>query len=96
MSHCPHVLIAAPGTVPVRCPWWGGSTPLSPRDAPPLAIPTAGVPGRYPRGPSKGVGSRARGVERKDWALGASEMLPSTREGGARFRQPGGKHDALS
>lgn len=97
MSSWPRVLIASPGTVPVQCPWWGGSTPRSLRDAPPLGHPPAGVPGPCPRGPSQGVGSRERGVERrKERALGAFEMLPSARGGRARRRQPGGRHDALS
>lgn len=97
MSRCPRVLIVARGTVPVQCPWWGGSTPRSLRDAPPLASPTAGVPRPCPRGPSQGVGCRAREVERrKDGALGTSEMLPSAREGRARRRQPGSRHDALA
>lgn len=82
MSRCPRVLIAVPGTVPVQFPWWGGSAPRLLRDAPPLAPPPAGVPGACPRGPSQGVGSRARGVGRKkDGAWGASEMLPSARGG---------------
>lgn len=97
MSRCPRVLIAVAGTVPVQCPWWGGSTPRPLREAPPLDSPPAGVPGPCPRGPSQGVGSRGRGVERrKDGALGASEMLPSARGGRARLRQPGGRHDALA
>lgn len=97
MSRCPRVLIAIPGTVPVQCPWWRGSTPRPLRDAPPLGASSAGVPGPCPRGLREEVGSRARGVERrKDGALGASEMLPSTRESRARRRQPGGRHDALA
>lgn len=97
MSRCPRVLIAAPGTVPILCPWWEGSTPKSLRDAPPLGPPAAGVPGRCPRGPSQGAGFRARGVERrKNPALGASEMLPSAWGGRARCKQPGGRHDALA
>lgn len=97
MSLCPGALIAIPGTVPVQCLWWGGSTlgPLC--DVPPLGTPPAGVPGLCPRGSSQGVGSRASGVERrKDGALGSSEMLPSARGGRARRRQPGSRHDALA
>lgn len=90
MSRCPRVLISAAGTVPLQ---WGGRTPRPLRDAPPWAAPAAGVPGPCPKGPSRGVGSRAWGLERrKDGALGASEMLPSARGG----RRPGGRHDALS
>lgn len=97
MSRCPRVLIAVPGTVPVQCPWWGGSTPGPLRDAPPLTPSSAGVPGPCLRGPSQGVGSRARRVERrKDGASGASEMLPSVSGARARLRQPGGRHDALA
>ena len=97
MSRCPRVLIAVTGTVPVQYPWWGGSTPRPLREASPLDSPPAGVPGQCLRGPSQGVGSRGRGVERrKDEALGTSEMLPSARGCRARLRQPGGRHDALA
>lgn len=97
MSRCPGVLIAASGTVPAQCPWWGESTPQSLRDAPPVVPPSAGVLGHCPQGPSQGVGSRTRWVERrKDGALGTSEMLPSARGCRARRRKPGGRHDALA
>lgn len=97
MSRCPRVLLAAPGAVPVQCPWWGGSTSRSLRDAPPLGSPPAGVPGPCPGGSSQGVGSRARGVERRrDGALGASEMLPSAWWGRERHRHLGGRQDALA
>lgn len=95
MSRCPRVLIAAPGTVPIW--WWGGSPSPSLGDAPPLGLPPAGVPGRCPRGPSQEVGFRARALARiKNGALGASEMLPSTKGDRARYGQPGGRHDALA
>lgn len=87
MNRCPRVLSSAAGTV-VPLPWGG---PL--RDAPPWAPPAAGVPGPCPKGPSRGLGSRARGLaRRKDGALGASEMRPRSR--GAR--RSGGRHDAFS
>lgn len=97
MSLCPSALIAILGTVPIQCPWWGGSTPRPLCAFPALTPPPAGVPEPCPRGPSQGVGSRAGGVERrKDGAPGSSEMLPSARGGRARRRQPGGRHDALA
>lgn len=95
MSWCLRVLIAASGTVPVW--WWGGSPPLSLRDAPPLGLPLAGVPGRCPRGPSQEVGFTVRALERiKNGALGTSEMLPSIKGDRARYGQPGGRHDAFA
>lgn len=95
MNRCPRVLIASPGTVPVW--WWGGSPSLSLRDAPPLGLLPACVPGRCPRGPSQEVGFTARAVERiKNQGLGASEMLTSIKGDRARCEQLGGRHDALA
>lgn len=97
MSRRPSDLIAVPGTVPVRCPRWGGSAPRSLRDAPPLGPRPAGCSRPCPRGPIREVGSRAKRVERReDGALGASEMFPSDSGGRARRRQPGSRHDALA
>lgn len=97
MSRRPCVLLAVPGTVPVRCPRWGRSPPRHLRDAPPLGPRPAGGPGPCPRGPIQAVGSRAKRVERReDGVLGASEMLPSASGGRARRRQPGSRHDALA
>lgn len=97
MSPCPRVLIATPGTVPAQCPWWGGSTSHSLRDAHPVALTSAGVLGLCPQGPSQRVGSRTTWVEgRKDRALSASEMLLSVRGYRARRKQPGSRHDALA